>query len=245
MTKDILKTFINKYYLGGTIESVKLTVDSSSKTLKTNAITDDKNVLLSVIKNNFEELNDAEIGINDTSKFIKLLNVLGNEIKGTYDLNNGKMTSITFADENTDVQYVTADLSVIPTAPPLKKIPPFNVEIHLNTDFVSRFISAKNALPDVDTFTLLMNKKNKLEFVLGYSSINTNRIKLSVNTTEGKDSVSKNLHFNANHFKEILTANKDCENAVLKISDAGLAMVEFVCGDFVSTYYIVETKNID
>ena len=245
MTKETLKTFISKYYLGGTIESVKLTVDKDAKTLKTNALTDDKSVLLSVVKNNFEELDNAEIGINDTSKLLKLLNVLGDNIKGNYDLVNEKMTSITFSDDKTDVQYVTADLSVIPAAPPLKKVPPFNVEIKLDTDFVSRFISSKNALPDVNTFALLMNKKGKLEFVLGYSSMNTNRIKLSVNTVEGKDTVSKNIHFNANHFKEILLANKDCQDAVLKVSDAGLATAEFVCGDYISTYYIVETKNVD
>ena len=75
--------------------------------------------------------------------------------------------------------------------------------------------------------------------------MNTNRIKLSVNTVEGKDTVSKNIHFNANHFKEILLANKDCQDAVLKVSDAGLATAEFVCGDYISTYYIVETKNVD
>jgi hypothetical protein len=245
MTKETLKTFINKYYLGGTIESVKLVIDNASKTLKTNAITDDKNVLISVIKNNFEDLTDAEIGINDTSKFLKLLGVLGDDIVGQYNIHNGKMTSITLSDKNSDIQYVTADLSVIPAAPPLKKVPPFNVEILLDGDFVNRFIASKNALPDVDTFTLLMNKKGTLEFVLGYSSINTNRVKLNINTTVGKDTVAKTIHFNANHFKEILTANKDCNDAVLKVSDAGLASVEFICGEYTSNYYIVETKSVD
>jgi len=170
MTKETLKTFINKYYLGGTIESVRIIVDSASKTLKVNALTDDKNVLLSVVKNNFDELDNSEIGINDTSKLLKLLNVLGDEIKGNYDIVNDKMTSITFSDDKTDIQYVTADLSVIPAAPPLKKVPPFNVEIKLTSEFVT---------------------------------------------------------------------------AVLKVSDAGLATAEFVCGDFTSVYYIVETKNVD
>ncbi len=36
---------------------------------------------------------------------------------------------------------------------------------------------------------------------------------------------------NANHLKEILVANRDCTNAHLKVSEAGLASVEFVCGD--------------
>ncbi len=140
---------------------------------------------------------------------------------------------------------VTADLSVIPVAPPLKKVPPTNAEIALDAEFISRYISSKNALPDVETFTLLMNKKGVLELVIGHSSINSNRIKLNVTTKNGKDKVAKNISFNANHLKEILIANKDCTDATLKVSDAGLSVVEFTCGEFTANYYLVELKTID
>jgi hypothetical protein len=90
-----------------------------------------------------------------------------------------------------------------------------------------------------------MNKKGKLEMIIGYSSINSNRIKLAVNAVEGKDTVTKNINFNANHLKEILVANRDCTNAHLKVSEAGLASVEFVCGDITAEYYLVEVKSID
>jgi hypothetical protein len=245
MTKDTLKTFISKYYLGGTIESVKWVVDKNNKQLKTSAITEDKNVLLNVTFNNFEDLTDAELGINDTSKLVKLLNVLGDNINGSYNTTGDKITSIVFSDDHTDVQYVTADLSVIPVAPPLKKLPPTNAEIALDAEFISRYISSKNALPDVETFTLLMNKKGVLELVIGHSSINSNRIKLNVATKNGKDKVAKNISFNANHLKEILIANKDCTDATLKVSDAGLSVVEFTCGEFTANYYLVELKTID
>ena len=136
MTKETLKTFINKYYLGGTIESVKWVANTSNKQLITNAITEDKNVLLKVTLNNFSELEDGELGINDTSKLVKLLGVLKDEIKAEYNKTGDKLTSVLFSDETTDVQYVIADLSVIPSAPPLKKVPPFTVEIPLDTDFI-------------------------------------------------------------------------------------------------------------
>ena len=245
MTKEKLKTFINKYYLGGTIESVKWIANTSAKQLVTNAITEDKNVLLKVALNNFSDIPDGEVGINDTSKLVKLLGVLKDEIKSDYNKAGEKITSIVFSDDSTDVQYVTADLSVIPSAPPLKKTPPFNVEIPLDEEFITKFVSSKSALADVDTFTLTMNKKGKLEMIIGYSSINSNRIKLAVNAVEGKDVVSKNINFNANHLKEILVANKDCTNANLKVSDAGLASVQFVCDDIISEYYLVEVKSID
>ena len=245
MTKETLKTFINKYYLAGTVESVKWVANTSNKQLITNAITEDKNVLLKVTLNNFSELPDGELGINDTSKLVKLLGVLKDEIKSEYNKTGDKITSVVFSDDNTDVQYVIADLSVIPSAPPLKKVPPFTVEIPLDADFISKFVSSKGALVDVDTFTLTMNKKGKLEMIIGYSSINSNRIKLAVNAVEGKDTVTKNINFNAKHLKEILVANRDCTNAHLKVSEAGLASVEFVCGDITAEYYLVEVKSID
>jgi hypothetical protein len=68
---------------------------------------------------------------------------------------------------------------------------------------------------------------------------------LAVNAIDGKDTVTKNINFNANHLKEILVANKDCTNAHLKVSEAGLASVEFVCGDITAEYYLVEVKSID
>jgi hypothetical protein len=200
---------------------------------------------LKVTLNNFSDLEDGELGINDTSKLVKLLGVLKDEIKTEYNKVGDKITSVVFSDESTDVQYVIADLSVIPSAPPLKKIPPFTVEIPLDAEFISKFVSSKGALADVDTFTLMMNKKGKLEMIIGYSSINSNRIKLAVNAVEGKDTVTKNINFNANHLKEILLANRDCTNAHLKVSEAGLASVEFVCGDITAEYYLVEVKSID
>jgi len=45
--------------------------------------------------------------------------------------------------------------------------------------------------------------------------------------------------------KEILTSNTDCDNAVLKISDAGIANVEFDNAMFNSNYFLIEFKNID
>lgn len=247
MKKQILEQFIRKYSLNGTIESVKLTVDAKKTLLSTNTITEEKNVLVDVKYNKFDAItDDCELGIHDTSKLKSMLGVLGEDV--TLELNkktDGKITSIVFNDTSTDVQFVTADLSVIPAAPTLKKLPVFNVEIELNADFIAKFSKAKNALPDVETYTLMMNKKGVLEMILGYSTLNSNRIKLNVKTINGKDKLGKTINFNAKYLKEILSANNDCDNAVLKVSDAGLATISFSGSDFDSTYYMVEIKSVD
>jgi hypothetical protein len=245
MKKQTINTFIDKYSLNGTIESVKWVIDSANKQIKTASISDDKNVLSFVIIKDSAGLNDAEIGINDTAKLKKLLSVLNDEVNISFNTREDKIVSISLTGESTDVQYVTADLSVIPKVPELKKLPPFNLEIPLTKEFVTTFVKAKNALSDVDTLTFTKDKKDKLKLVIGFSSVNSNRISIDFKPTEGKDTLGKTIHFSAKYLKEILTSNSDCENAVLKISDAGIAHVEFNNDVFNSSYYLVEIKNVD
>ena len=245
MKKQTINTFIDKYSLNGTIESVKWVVDSANKQIKTASISDDKNVLSFVVIKDSAGLNDAEIGINDTAKLKKLLSVLNDEVNISFNMREDKIVSISLTGESTDVQYVTADLSVIPKVPELKKLPPFNLEIPLTKEFVTTFVKAKNALSDVDTLTFTKDKKDKLKLVIGFSSVNSNRISIDFKPTEGKDTLGKTIHFSAKYLKEILTSNSDCENAVLKISDVGIAHVEFNNDMFNSSYYLVEIKNVD
>ena len=245
MKKQTINTFIDKYSLNGTIESVKWVVDSANKQIKTASISDDKNVLSFVVIKDSAGLNDAEIGINDTAKLKKLLSVLNDEVNISFNMREDKIVSLSLTGESTDVQYVTADLSVIPKVPELKKLPPFNLEIPLTKEFVTTFVKAKNALSDVDTLTFTKDKKDKLKLVIGFSSVNSNRISIDFKPTEGKDTLGKTIHFSAKYLKEILTSNNDCENAVLKISDAGIAHVEFNNDVFNSSYYLVEIKNVD
>ena len=245
MKKQTINTFIDKYSLNGTIESVKWVIDSANKQIKTASISDDKNVISFVVIKDNAGLNDAEIGINDTAKLKKLLNVLNDEVNISFNTREDKIVSLSLTGESTDVQYVTADLSVIPKVPELKKLPPFNLEIPLTKEFVTTFVKAKNALSDVDTLTFTKDKKDKLKLVIGFSSVNSNRISIDFKPTEGKDTLGKTIHFSAKYLKEILTSNNDCENAVLKISDAGIAHVEFNNDVFNSSYYLVEIKNVD
>ena len=246
MNKSTLETFIKKYNLNGNVEQVKIVVDDAEKKLKTSAITDDRNVLIDVSLGEFTEMTSAQIGVYDTAQLKQMLAVLSENITVKTNTKADKVTSITLGDDTTEVQYVTADLDIIAPAPALKKLPDFNAEIDFSETFISKFIKAKNALSDVETFTLTMNKKKKLEMVIGQvGKNNTNKITLDVATKDGKDSVSKAISFSAKYLKEILTSNNDCDSAVLKVSDAGLACISFSKDNFVATYYLVEIKNVD
>ena len=140
------------------------------------------------------------------------------------------------------IDYVLSDLSVIADPPALKRLPEFDTRIKLDTSFIDTFIKGKSALSDVDTFTIL-NGKNGCEVVIGYSSTNTNRVNIPVET-ETNDLTSE-VSFNANLFKEVLVANRECTSAVLEVSNEGLARVNFKVDDYDSTYYIVAMQGVD
>ena len=246
MKKDVLEAFVRKYNLDGCIEPVKFTVDDS-KQLRVFARTTDDQVYVDIRLNEFTDLGEMEFGVFETVKLKKMIAVLGETVEVSANINTkNKVDSITFKDDSVAAKFATADLSVIRV--PTHAIDPpdtYDVEIELNKEFVTKFIKAKNALPDEDRFTLVMNKNNKLEMVIGYSKrINNNKITLNVKALNGKDSLTEAITFSANYFKEILNSNSDCENAVLNVTAEGLATVTFTKNDFISTYYLVAIEDV-
>ena len=207
MEKQSLNRFVSKYNLAGLVESVKW--ESSEGSLTTSFISDDKSVLGSVTMKEFDS-SDASFGVYDTTKLTKMLSVLGNDVDFSINDIDGKPVSLKFKDGSTSVNYMLADLSVIPNVPDLKQLPEFDTEIKLDSNFITKFIKAKGALADENnfTFTCKDGKNGSGQIILGYSNINTNRINIDVDCTCSKDSVEP-ISFSANFLKEILVANKE------------------------------------
>jgi hypothetical protein len=231
MNKSKFDGFINRYNLGGEIESVMIKSDAT--TLSVRMISDDKTLLgdVSVAESDFP---NGEFGIYTTSQMKGLLSVLDEAI--SVEETTG---AVKFSDKGTKVQYMLAAPSVIPAVPDLKALPPFDAEVTLNDDFISKFIKSKGALSDADTFTF-MCKGGVGEVVLGYSSINSNRISITVDCKCNED--IEPIAFSAKYLKAILMANKGSKSSSLKISSKGLSHVSFVDGDYTSNYYLVEIK---
>ena len=231
MNKSKFDGFINRYNLGGEIESVMIKSDDSN--LSVRMISDDKTLLgdVTVVEGDFP---NGEFGIYTTSQLKGLLSVLDESI--SVEEVTG---AVKFSDKGTKVQYMLAAPSVIPAVPDLKALPPFDVEVTLNDDFINKFIKSKGALSDADTFTFT-SKAGKSEIILGYSSINSNRISIdvAVNSTEDIEPIA----FSAKYLKAILMANKGSKTSSLKISSKGLSHVSFTDGDYTSNYYLVEIK---
>ena len=239
MNKQKLVSFINKYYLNGTVNSVIL--NSKSNKLSVRFISGDKTLLgeLEMDKWQFE---DSEVGIYSTEQLLKLLSVLDEDINVTINKAGDKSIALKVSDSSSSVNYMLSDTSIISKPPQLKTVPNFELKIDVTPNFMNKFIAGKGALVDTDNFTVITNG-SETKLVIGYASINTNRVIIPVTTKESSN--IDNVSFNANIFKEILSANKECESATLQVSSEGLSKISFNVDDFSVTYWLVASKNDD
>ena len=221
MNKQKLVRFINKYYLSGTVNSVIL--NSKGGKISTRFISGDKTLLgeLQMDKWPFE---DAEVGIYSTDQFLKLLGVLDEDVNVSINKAGDKSISLRVTDSTSAVNYMLSDTSIISKPSPMKRIPNFELKIDMTPSVMNKFISGKGALSETDNFTVITDGTNT-KLVIGYSSINTNRVTIPVTTTDCGD--IDNITFNANIFKEVLSANKECESATLEVSSEGLSKIVF------------------
>ena len=240
MKKTKLNKFIQKYNLGGNVNSVKW--EASSNKLSTSFVTPDKSLLGTVTAENVQ-FDDADLGVYQTDLLQKLLAVLDEDVAMKLTKVGDKAVSLNVKNGSVSVDYVLSDLTVIPDPPSLKRLPDFQTKIKLNGNFIDTFIKGKSALADVDMFTFVNDKSGELHAIIGYANTNTNRVNIPVETTD--NNLENPVTFNANLFKEVLVANKDCKSAVLEVSNEGLAKVNFKIDDYDSTYYIVAMTDVD
>ena len=238
MDKSKLVKFINKYYLSGNVNSVAINSDGNG--LSTRFVSGDKSLLGEVKLKNYS-ITEADFGVYQTDALLKMLSVLDNDISVDLIKAEDKAISLDAKDSGAKVRYMLSDLSVINTPPQLKQIPEFELLLNVDKTFVSKFISGKGALPDTESFTIVSG--DNPEVVIGYSSIATNRVAVPVENQT--DNTIDNISFNANLFKDVLEANKECEAAVLEVSSEGLARITFNFSDYESTYYLVAVQNVN
>ena len=239
MQKSKLDKFISKYNLGGNVNSVKW--KSTGDSISTSFVTPDKSLLGNVTVDKFQ-FEDAELGVYQTDQLKSLINVLGDDVSLDLTRFGDKAVSLKIKNGPVSVDYVLSDLSVISDPPQMKRLPEFGTQIKLDRSFIDTFIKGKGALSGVDTFTVVKTDDG-CQVVIGYSSTNTNRVNIPVESSTCD--IDKPITFNANLFKEVLVANKECSSAILEVSNDGLARLNFKVDDYDSTYYVVAIQDVD
>ncbi len=239
-----LVSSIEKYYLGGIIESVKWNV--SGNRLHVNFVSPYQDLVGHVECN--IQLEDGTVGIFNTSALLKMLSILEHDILINVEKTHKVPVKLLIEDSNFSLQYTLADPHIIPPSPSIEE-PTYDTEFDIDSEFILKFTKAKNALgsntKDICRITNHIHEdgNKQVKFILGDATSHSNKVEF---TCDGSyEMFNKNLLvFNSAHIKEILVVNKeDIQTAKGYISNQGLLKLEFTTETGSSTYYLPELKT--
>ena len=236
ISKKVISDIVSKYSLGNVIEKVKWVVEDEK--LLINFINDSKVLLGYVEYRDDIGLKNGDYGIFNTSQLIKCLNILDGDI--LMEASNSKLN---IADTNYEIKFGLSKPEVLPKVPEIKGEDNFSVSFSVNDEFITRFVKSKDALSDLEIFTVETREGftgEELVFTIGTTI--TNSIEFSVEA-DIKESFSS-IPFDSNLFKEILKANKNYHSGEIRINKKGLIDAHFHCGEGLFTgYYLVRKQD--
>jgi len=239
VSKKVISDIISKYSLGNNIEKVKWVV--TDKELLINFNNDSKNLIGYVEYRNDLGLKSGDYGIFDTSKLIKCLNILDGDI-----LVDATKSKLKMADTSYDIKFNLADPAVIKDPITIKEESLNNpdVSFEVNDEFITRFVKSKDALSELETFTIeTRDGFNGKELVFTVGTNITNTIEFTAENAKINESF-KPIPFDSNLLKEILKANKDYHSGKIRIFKNGMLDAHFHCGDDLYTgYYLVRKQE--
>ena len=240
MKKDIFETFIRRYAVGGEINKVKWKYTAADKTLHTRAAADNRSFVADVVMHDFTEFGteDMVVCIGDTDKIKGMLSPFGDDFSLTINKVGDRILGFTVADADCESYLTAADpTSIDPVAKNLQDVPEYHVVVPLTEEFVEKFLKARNALKDVDSFSVGMNKKGAFEVVIGYATSNSNRIRITPATEADKNKLDTSLAFPIKNIAEVFKANADIPGGTLSINNAGIARLYFESDKYTATYF--------
>ena len=183
MKKPYLQDVIEKYYLGGLVERVKIQI--TDKTLTTKFISAQKN-LVGVLEAPNVELEDCEFGIYDTSQLLKLINITNHFLVLGIEKQGKVANKLIIADNEYILEYALADTMLTPSVPSIDE-PTYHMVADVNEEFITKFLKAKKAL-DTDVFVVEQimkdtDDKPAINFTLGGLEKHTNKINFTLQTS--------------------------------------------------------------
>ena len=241
MKKLFLEDVIEKYYLGGLVERVKIQV--TDKTLTTKFISAQKN-LVGVLEAPGITLPDCEFGVYDTSQLLKLIGITDHFLTLDVEANKGIANKLLIADNEYNLEYALADTMLTPSVPSIDE-PTYHMVADVNEEFIAKFLKAKKAL-GTDVFIVEQGidheEKQAMKFTLGGVDKHTNKVNFTLLTTLSSVP-GVQLKFPIEEFGEILAANKEIATGILSVSEDGLLKIEFTNEEGVKVTYLLVGKE--
>ena len=250
-----LRQLISMYDIcGDNKKGTSVIMKSTGKSLKVDFITPDKSMLGYVKAKNFN-MAKGEIGIYDTKTLNKMLTALGDdeiniklERKDWKD-NDGKkvekIISMLFESGDNHIKYTTADKSVIPDVPKLRKLPKFITTMTLDNEQVKemvKYLRLVNSLSENDGYdqhSLTFDYQTDGELEVRYGD----RWNNITNTIPWKGKLPVEAiqsWFNSYQLSGMLSANDNCNKVTIKLSECGSLMKGvFDYGSYFGEYLLV------
>jgi len=237
ISKKVISDIVSKYSLGNNIEKVKWVI--TDKKLIIHFINDSKNLVGYIDYRKEIGLKTGNYGIFNTSQLIKCLNILDGDI-----LVDATSSKLNLADTNYDIKFNLADPAVIPNVPDINNSDEWSVSFSVSDEFITRFVKSKDALSELDTFTVETREGfNGEELVFTVGTNITSTIEFVVDDATINESF-KPVPFDSNLLKEILKANKDYHSGEIRINKKGLLDAHMYCGENLYTgYYLVRKQE--
>ena len=241
MKKLFLEDVIEKYYLGGLVERVKIQI--TDKTLTTKFISAQKN-LVGVLEAPGITLPDCEFGVYDTSQLLKLIGITDHFLTLDVEANKGIANKLLIADNEYNLEYALADTMLTPTVPSIDE-PTYQMVADVNAEFIAKFLKAKKAL-GTDVFIVEQgydtDEKPAMKFTLGGLDKHTNKVNFTLQTSLSSVPGAQ-LKFPIEEFGQILAANKEPKTGVLSVSEDGLLKIDFTNEEDVKVTYLLVGKE--
>ena len=225
----------------GENESVKWKI--KDKTLTIDFMSVNKEVIGKIVHQNFD-VEDSELAIFDTKKFLNLLGITQGDLIFTLEKGKNVYTKLHFADSAFNLTYALADPLLIGKVGSVTE-PEWDAVLPLEKEFVDNLVKAKNALSGVDSMTVLIDKDlngdNMCVFTFGDEKGHNNKITYQM---YGKIKYEKvEIPFNSDMLRNILKENKDLEQGNIYLSYQGLMKLEFKSEDTLCEYYMVRKEE--
>jgi len=240
INKVELQSVINKYYLNGLIEGVKWDIKDNNLNVKFTAPTRE---MIGEISHDGFNLENSSFGINNTSQLLKLINITTGEVMLSFVKNNKIFSKLIIADQQFTVNYSLADILTIPKTGAYNGTQDFDIEANLDPEVITALIKAKSALAESSVVVVKpyrsLDGDPQLEFTFGGDIEYANKVHYYLNVTKNANTDFE-LAFNSDLIKEILTCNKDADEANVYINLEGLIKFKFKANNTTSTYYIVK-----
>jgi hypothetical protein len=237
MKKLYLEDILEKYYLNGLVERVKITI--KDKTLTTKFISSQKNLVGTIEAPNVE-LEDCEFGVYDTTQLLKLIGITDHFLILNVEKHGKIANKLLIADNEYNLEYALADIMLTPTVPTIDE-PKYQMVADIHSELISKFLKASKAL-GTDIFVVEQSTNvdgnPAIKFTLGGAEGHTNKINFTLTTTTSSIP-GHTIKFPIAEFSAILATNKESKSGTLSVNEDGLLKIEFESEEGVKSSYML------